>query len=152
MKNVLIVDDSRSILSIVTKEIVRVVDANIVTAKSLQETLKIIEEIDFHIAVIDVNLPDSEHGEVIDLMLEKDVPVVVLAGSMDTKTKKIILEKSILEYVVKTDRSTIVYTANIVKRILKNYDEYVLLVDDTKTSRMFLRMFSKTSRECILKL
>ncbi|MEA3374374.1 MAG: diguanylate cyclase [Campylobacterota bacterium] len=141
MQNVLIVDDSKFIRTIAEEEILRVVDANIVTAASYKETQAIIKEHAFHVAVLDVHLPDAEKGEVIDLLVEKNVPVVVLTGGMNATTKEIILNKEIIEYVTKSDPQTIKYMAAIVKRVLKNYDEHVLIVDDSKSSRMLSKMY-----------
>jgi len=80
---------------------------------------------------------------VIDLLLEVDVPVVVLTGSMNSITKEIILQKPIVDYVTKSNPESIVYVASIVRRVLSRYDINVLVVDDSKTSRILNVMLLK---------
>lgn len=150
MKNVLVIDDSKVILAIVKEEISQVSEANIITGESYKEAQKLIEENEFHVAVLDVHLPDADNGEVIDLALEHDIPVIVLSGGMNQVTKDIVLKKNIIEYIAKSDPVTVGYVASVVKRVLKNYDEHVLIVDDSKTSRLLARMHLEKLRINVL--
>ncbi len=141
MKKILIVDDSKFILAIIEDEITRVMDANIMTAASYAGAKALLEKEEFHIAVLDVHLPDAANGEVIDLVDSYDIPIIVLTGGMNEQTKSIILEKEIIEYITKTDPKTIAYVASVVKRALSNYDKYALVVDDSPSSRQLLKHF-----------
>jgi len=140
-QNILVVDDSKVVRSIVKKAIVRCpdIDANLVLAESFEETQEVIEKYNFRVAVLDVHLPDAQNGEVIDLLLEKNVPVVVLTGTINASVKDLILEKDIIEYITKSNPQSISYIVSVVQRVLKNYEATVLLVDDSKSSRMMTR-------------
>lgn len=140
-KKILIVDDSKFVRSIVAKALTRSddIDAKIITSDSYAMTLDILNTNEFHVAILDVNLPDAPNGEVIDLLIEKNVPIVVLTGGMNESSKNIILEKDIVEYITKSNPKSIQYIVTIVKRILKNYDAYVLLVDDSELMRKMTR-------------
>ena len=140
MKKVLIVDDSRFIQVIVKEEISKVIEADISIADSIQETKKLLKDHNFDVAILDIHLPDAEHGEVIDLVLFYDIPVIVLTGGMNKISKDIILKKDIIEYITKSDPETISYVATVVKRVLKNYDTNALVVDDSKSSRLLVKM------------
>lgn len=141
MKNVLIVDDSKFILAIVEDEIRQKVEVDIMTAASYEAAKKLLEQETFHVAVLDVHLPDAQNGEVIDLVDEYEIPVIVLTGGMNEQTKKIIMQKEIIEYITKSDPKTIGYVASAVKRALSNYDKYALIVDDSPSSSKLLRHF-----------
>jgi len=140
-KKILIVDDSKFVRSIVSKALTRSdeIDGEVITSDSYATTLDILKNNNFHVAILDVNLPDAPNGEVIDLLIEKDVPVVVLTGGMNESSKNIILEKDIVEYITKSNPKSIQYIVTIIKRILKNYDAYVLLVDDSQLMRKMTR-------------
>ena len=142
-KNILIVDDSKVVRSIVKKAFIRCpdIDAKLIIAESYKESVELLKSHIFHVAILDVNLPDAPNGEVIDLLLEKDVPVVVLTGSMNESTKNIILEKNIIEYISKNSPQSINYLISVVKRALNNYDDTVLIVDDSKSSRALTRQY-----------
>ncbi|MEA3522818.1 MAG: diguanylate cyclase [Campylobacterota bacterium] len=141
MKNVLIVDDSKFIRSIVKEEISRVIDANIIMASSYKETKQILQENFFHVAVLDLHLPDADNGEIVDLVVQNGIASVVLTGGINATTKNIILQKDIIEYVTKSDPENIRYVASIIKRILNNYDTTVLIVDDSRSSRELLKSY-----------
>jgi len=137
-KNILLVDDSRVVLSMVKKVIFNCseIDAELVTAESYAQTKEIITKNKFHVAILDVTLPDAPNGEVIDLLIEQNVPVIVLTGGINQASKNIILKKDIVEYITKSNPQSLNYIVTSVKRVLHNYDSYVLVVDDSKLIRM----------------
>ena len=103
-KNILVVDDSKFIRSIVHNAITRYpeIDANLIMAESYAQTQELLKEHKFHVAVLDVTLPDAQNGEVIDLLISKGVPVVVLTGGINQASKNVILKKDIVEYITKS--------------------------------------------------
>jgi len=141
-KKILVVDDSRFIRAVLKDEIHKSlkIDFELIMAKSYQEAKELVEKYNFHVAILDVNLPDAPNGEVIDLLLEENVPVIVLTGGMSESTKSIILSKDIVEYVTKNSPHNFSYIISLVKLILNNYNVYILVVDDSKTSRMMTRL------------
>lgn len=140
-KNILVVDDSKFIRSIVHNAITRSteIDANLIMAESYAQTQELLLKHTFHVAVLDVTLPDAQNGEVIDLLISKGVPVVVLTGGINQASKNVILKKDIVEYITKSNPQSLGYIVSVVKRILKSYDAYILLVDDSKSMRMYTR-------------
>ncbi|PHR54091.1 MAG: REC domain-containing diguanylate cyclase [Arcobacter sp.] len=142
LKNILVVDDSKYVRTIIKNAITRCneIDANLFMAESYEQTQELIAKHHFHIAVLDVTLPDAPNGEVIDLLISHDVPVVVLTGGINKASKNVILEKDIVEYITKSNPQSISYIVAVVKRVLKNYDAYILLVDDSKSMRMTTRL------------
>ncbi|MDF1884051.1 diguanylate cyclase [Sulfurimonas sp. SAG-AH-194-C21] len=136
-KNILLVDDSRVVLSMVKKAIFNCSEINseLVTAESYAQTKELISKHKFHVAILDVTLPDAPNGEVIDLLLAQGVPVIVLTGGINQASKSIILEKDIVEYITKSNPQSLNYIVTSVKRVLHNYDSYVLVVDDSKFTR-----------------
>jgi len=134
MKNILIVDDSKFVRSVVKKALsnIKNIETNIITSESYAQTKELIQKYDFHASVVDVHLPDAQNGEAIDLLIEQNVPVVVLTGGINEATKKVILDKDIVDYITKSNLQSISYIVAIVQRILNNYEAYVLVVDDSK--------------------
>jgi diguanylate cyclase (GGDEF)-like protein/PAS domain S-box-containing protein len=141
MKNILIVDDSKFIRTVVKEEISKNIQANIFMAQSYAQAKRFIQENSFDIAVLDVHLPDANNGEVIDLALEYDIPTIVLSSGINETIKNIVLEKNIVEYVAKSDPQSISYIATSVNRILKNSNENVLVVDDSQSTRELLKTY-----------
>jgi diguanylate cyclase (GGDEF)-like protein len=57
---------------------------------------------------------------------------------MNEKTREIVLQKEILEYVTKNNAQSIAYAVSVLRRILKNYETEVLIVDDSRTYRALI--------------
>jgi len=140
IKKIIVVEDS----SIVTKIIRHILKAeptieasfaaSFAEAKSLYESLK--DEV--FAALVDLNLPDAPDGEVVDFMLEMQVPTVVLTGSCDEERRERLQSKGIVDYVNKEGRYSYKYAVNLVHRLYANQAIKVLVVEDSDTSRGFI--------------
>ena len=140
MYNILIIDDSSFILTVVEKALLRELpDITVAKAHSYAQAVEMLALDTYHAAIVDVSLPDAPDGKVIDLVIEQSIPAIVLSGNMDDQIREETLQKDIVEFIAKSDPNNISYAAFVVKRILNNYKTTVLLVDDFKSSRTFIR-------------
>lgn len=141
-KKILVVDDSKVVRSMVKKALMACheIDADLIITESYAQTQEIILKHKFHVAILDVTLPDAPNGEVIDLLIEEDVPVVVLTGGINKASKDVILDKNIVEYITKSNPQSLNYIVTIVKRVLKNYDAHVLIIDDSRSLRLLTKL------------
>jgi len=139
MKKILIVEDSKFIGKELTDKLSKELNTEIVWTKSLSETSEIFnnqQKSDFFISVLDLNLPDAPHGEVIDLVSSKGIPAIVFTGNCDKNTQKFIWSKeNIVDYVIKSNRYSILYIVEMIHRIIQNQNTKVLIVDDAKMLR-----------------
>ena len=112
----------------------------VVTCSSLAEMRKAAAGSDhgFFVAVTDLNLPDSPHCEALDYAIEIDLPTIVFTGKFDFNTRKSILNKNVLDYVIKDNDKAFDEIVMAVSRIMSNRDFRILVVDDTKTQRSIL--------------
>ncbi|MBT5933731.1 response regulator [Sulfurimonas sp.] len=151
-KKILIVDDSKVVRSMVKKALdeCQEIDADLIFTESYAQTQEIVQKHRFHIAILDVTLPDAQNGEVIDLLTEQDVPVVVLTGGISNASKNIILKKNIMEYITKSNPQSLDYIVTIAKRILKNYDAHVLIIDASKSLRLLTKLSLEKLNLCVL--
>ncbi|WP_373072247.1 diguanylate cyclase [Sulfurimonas sp.] len=141
MTNVLLVDDSKFIQVLVKDVLLQKLNVEISSSYTLQETKKLLKENHFDVAIVDINLPDAQNGEAIDLTIKHGIPVVVLTAGMNQTSKKIITKKDIVEYITKSDPETIKYVATVVERVLKNKQTHVMIVDDSKSSRKLMKTY-----------
>ena len=134
MKNILIVDDNNVTLTMLEKTIKRdIQNVNILTAKNYKDALKHIlnNKLTIHVAILDLHLPDVKDGELVDFATKKGIPSIVLTGSISEDIKQKILEKDIIDYIIKDGVRGINNAVNVVKRVLSNYNTNVLVVDDS---------------------
>lgn len=140
MKKVLIIEDDVSVTRFLKDLIGHKLHFPCESAKSMAEAEKLLKKSDeYAIALVDVNLPDSHKGECIDLVLGKEIPVIAMTGSTESSLEKIILAKDILDYVNKDSVSSFDYAMRLVQFIYGFEGSEVLLVDDSKTSRLQMK-------------
>ena len=141
MKKVLVVDDSKTILTLLEIELRKFQDIDLYFAEDYKSAMKLIRmhQGNFHAAILDLNLPDAPNGEVVKLANQNNIPSIVLSGTINEDLKSSIMQRDIIDFILKSDTSSVKFAASSVNRILKNYDAQVLIVDDSKTYRLTLR-------------
>jgi len=134
MKNVLIIEDSKFIRTLLQDALqslhVKIFQTD--SRKAAQEYLEDGETI--HVAILGLQLPDDSNA-LIDDLIARNIPVLVLTGTINERTRRMILQKPIEDYIPKEDPRSITDAVLKIKHILKRYDTHVLVVDDSKTER-----------------
>ncbi|OUS31890.1 hypothetical protein A9Q99_02000 [Gammaproteobacteria bacterium 45_16_T64] len=142
MKKVLLVEDSSVVIKVIKHLSKDQQDLDFDIAKSFAETKEFIDANGagyYRTAVVDLNLPDAPNGEVVDFMLGLSVPTIVLTGSFDEHLRDQMLEKPIVDYVIKESRFSYEYVLKLIRRLELNRSIKVLVADDSRTSRRFVR-------------
>lgn len=96
------------------------------------------------VAVVDLNLPDAPDGEVVDYTIKEKIPTIVLTGNYDEEKRAKMLERPIVDYVVKESRFSYEYVLKLIKRLDKNQQIKILIADDSKMSRRYIQEQLKT--------
>ncbi|SDL03938.1 response regulator receiver modulated diguanylate cyclase [Maridesulfovibrio ferrireducens] len=96
-------------------------------------------ECEFFAALLDINLPDAPNGEIVDLVVSKNIPSIVFTGELSDDLRDIMWAKRIVDYVPKENFGNIEHVINLVDRLRKNINTKVLVVDDSSTSRNLCR-------------
>lgn len=133
---ILIVEDSRTVAGLIKKKIARELGLQVFIAQSMKEAIEVIKKEDsLFLALLDLNLPDAPDGEVVDFMLDQNVPSIVLTGNLNKSIRERFSEKRIVDYLLKGRAEDIHYLGQKIKRLQKNRDTIVLVVDDSDFSR-----------------
>ncbi|TDO99869.1 GGDEF domain-containing response regulator [Marinomonas balearica] len=107
---------------------------------------KLAEDDDFFASIVDLNLPDAENGEVVDLILGRKIPCIVLTGNFDDNLRISLLNKGVLDYVTKESRYSFNHVMKVVNRLKKNQNIKVLVAEDSSTSRLFIKILLEQYR------
>lgn len=134
MNNILIVEDSKSIVESLQNNI-EDLGYNCVVAKNYKEcAAKLLEyKGNFKVALLDLGLPDAPNGEVVDFVTKFNIPSIVLTGSKIEEHEEKFRNKNIVDYVIKEGNFSIRYAVSLVKRIISNDEIDILVVDDSKS-------------------
>ncbi|WP_172201860.1 diguanylate cyclase [Campylobacter sp. RM16188] len=133
---ILIVEDNKSLAKLIAKKMEDNVDMEVDIAYSLKEAQEFLKNPnDYFIALLDLNLPDAPNGEVVDYVILKGLPSIVLTGSMDNKTRETFIHKDIVDYVYKGNMEDINYIFHMINRLRQNRQYKVMVIEDSLTFR-----------------
>jgi len=135
MQRILIVEDNKTLAKLIAKKIKSEIDMDVDIAYSLQEAKLFLKMYKHFLVLADLNLPDAPNGEIVDYALKKDNKVIVLSGSIDKNLRKTLLSKNIIDYINKGGINDVNYIINIIKRLQKNKEHTILVVDDSMVFR-----------------
>ncbi|HEX5329782.1 diguanylate cyclase [Sulfuricurvum sp.] len=135
VERILLVDDNKTLSKLITLKIKSELDLELDVAYSLAEAELLSQRHTYTLGILDLNLPDAPNGEIVDVMLKKNIPSIVLTGSIDKEFRKAILKKDIIDYVHKGGIGDIDYVIDTIKRLLKNRSHKVMVVDDSVVFR-----------------
>jgi diguanylate cyclase (GGDEF)-like protein len=135
MERILIVEDNKTLAKLIAKKIKSEIEMEVDVAYSLQEAKLFIKMYKYFLVLSDLNLPDAPNGEIVDYALEKKNRVIVLSANVDKELRKKLLGKNIIDYINKGGINDIHYIIHIVKRLVKNRNHKVLVVDDSLVFR-----------------
>lgn len=137
---VLVVEESKSILALLCAYINNHEGIEALPARSLLEAMELIasHRESIFCAVSDLVLPDSPDGEIVDSIHEVGIPVIVLTGTVDASVRETMLERNVLDYVVKSNTAELEFVAALSNRLYRNHFTKVLVVDDSASYRTYL--------------
>ena len=137
---VLVVEDCKAIQALLCAHINNINGISADGAASFADAKELLESRsnDYFIAVLDLNLPDAPNGEIVDFVQSFGVPVIVMTGSVDETVREQMLEKNVLDYVIKKQATEIEHITYIVGRMHENRSVKVLVVDDSPSLRSYL--------------
>jgi len=146
MENVLIIDDEKSLLDLLSV-VFKKEGYGVRTALSAAKGFDVLEKDDIDLVVTDIKMPETDGMEVLKLVREKhpDVPVVMITayGSINQAVEA--LKAGALDYVVKpfdVEELKIIVGRGLAERRLKQ--ENILLKRDLKERYSFENMIGKS--------
>ncbi len=136
MARVLLVEDSRFFAATMRERIEDGLHFDVVHAKDLAQARDILErDDDFTVALLDLHLPDAPDGEVVDLVLERGIPSIILTADFSDDARDTFWSKRIVDYVVKEGAHNLDYVVSLTDRIHRNASVRVLVADDSRLAR-----------------
>lgn len=142
VRNILLVDGSQTITNALES---RVRDGNVynpVVCHSDNEARTSVKDGQkFHVAIVDLMLPGSKDGALVNFMLNYGIPTIVLSGTVDSSLRKTILSKPIVEYYVKNSMDDLESAVQMAENLEFLRKREVLIVDSSRVGRMDLSQY-----------
>jgi len=135
-EKILIVEDNKALSKLIAKKISKNTEFDVEVAHSLNEAQVYLAKGNIYfLTLLDLNLPDAPDGEVVDYMLSKNIPSIVLTANVDTKARKEILKKDVIDYVYKGNMDDVNYIFTLIQRLSQNRKYKIMVVDDSTMMR-----------------
>jgi diguanylate cyclase (GGDEF)-like protein len=137
MQTTLLVEDASFFEKAIVKKLHEVGRHQIMVARSYAEAESCLNlpigEPD--LALVDLTLPDALNGEIVDLCRTWNIPTIVFTGRFDPKTRKKVLGKGVIDYVLKDSPGSLNYVAELIRKLAHNPKIGILVVDDAPIER-----------------
>ena len=146
MKNsILIIEDNKAISNFIKKDLIANMNVDVVQAFSFTEAKELLEiKTDFFVAVMGLILKDASRGEIVDYVMSKGIPSIVLTGTFDEQIRADILSKNVIDYVVKQGMESLDHIKKLISRLYKNQNIKALVVDDSRLLRAHFKTLLTT--------
>jgi len=139
MDSVLVVEDNKTIALHIMHRIEEELHLSAHLAVSKAETEVLLKKETFFIALADLTLPDATGTSIIRLLEDAPFPTIVFTASHDDVLRDEILKSKVMDYILKDTSSALDYALRLVQLKYLNSKSSVLIVDDSKISRMFIK-------------
>ena len=139
MSDVLVVEDSRLFANVLSKRIQSALGGEVMIASTFKQARDLAGAREFAAAVLDLQLPDSMEGEIVDFMSARRVPSIVFTGTFDARSHKKILSKGVFDYVLKDNHDCVEAVIRSIRRLFRNQNTKLLIVDDSRTARTAIK-------------
>ena len=137
---ILIVEDNKALAKLIAKKMEDKVEMDIDVAHTMAEAQVFLNNSkDYFIALLDLNLPDAPNGEIVDYVISKGLPSIVLTGSIDDATRESFIHKDIVDYVYKGNMDDINYIFKTINRLSDNRRYKAMGVEDSAQLRSVLK-------------
>lgn len=141
---IIIVEDNKTLAKLIALKIESELSIPVDVAHSLSEAELFTKKYQYTFSIVDLNLPDAPNGEIVDTMLSKSVPTIVLTASIDKEFRTKLLKKDIIDYVHKGGVEDIDYVIETIGRFLKNRSYKIVIVDDSLVVRNQMKKMLET--------
>lgn len=152
MQSILIVEDSAFFGVLLKNTLEKETDFDVTWCRTLREAVNILEkkEDQFFAAILDFNLPDAPDGEIIDAVIGRGVPSIVFTGILSEKVRNLVWSKKVVDYALKDDSQSINYIITMLKRLKKNVNIKIMVVEDSLFFMKILKELLEIHNYCVL--
>lgn len=141
MNKVLIIDPSVSASLNLAMEVKKEFKIDVLIANTFEQTVDITEsQKRICVAIVDPILIDSSEVNVIDYILNLDIPVIVYSSSLKVDVLKEIDKRSIVDYLIKSNRDNSSIIMNLIANVIRNIRTAVLIIDNSSSIRELMEL------------
>ena len=135
-QRILLVENSRTFTTVLREAIEQRLELPVSVASSLAEAGELLNrEGGWFLVLTGLVLADGDRDQVVQHFVERGLPTIVVSGVYDEDLRKRVLQKDIIDYVLKNTPGSVDYLVWLVQRLDRNRRIAALVVDDSPSAR-----------------
>jgi len=146
MKPILIAEQDKIIANTLHNLIKEKTGHECLVASNTKQTLLLLKQHnkDIELIILDLELPDTPEGGLVDPILKLNIPLIIFTKNVDDEDKY--REKDIADYIVKTGPFSIYHALGVVEQILRNKHINVLVADSNEEQALAIKKLLGTHK------
>lgn len=150
MKKVLVIEDDAHQAGTLKAILKARMDFECDMADSVKSAHQKLKKNGYFMAVLDLDLPGLQEEETLGLLDSKGISVIVYAAEFNDEVRERMIERQVLDYVVKKDDQALDYIVDTIARVYKNQSIKVMVADDSRISRSQITRSLETQKFIVL--
>ncbi|WP_337266665.1 GGDEF domain-containing response regulator [Oryzifoliimicrobium ureilyticus] len=129
-QELLLIEDSRMFSLVLRHRLEAELGLSVTSCSSLEELNRLLvgRQTSYRMAIVDLTLPDCPDGEALELTRQYEIPSIVFAASVNAQLHSQVLQRNVVDYVVKDNARAFDALVASVRRALTNAKTKLLVV------------------------
>ncbi len=139
--HILIVEDSKTHQRIIEHVLRTDTDFTFTITDSLFAAREAMSSESFTAALLDIHLPDSVDGEIVDEVIKKKIPAILLTADVSEDTRRRYVNKAIVDFVNKGTIEDISFAVQLLRQIHLNREIHAVVAEDSLVTLSLLTRY-----------
>lgn len=136
---ILLLENSRTYTAMLHEAIEQRTDLKVSVAHTLAEANALLEQhSDWFMALTGLVVADGSRSEILHTFSRRNLPAIIVSGVYDEDLRQHLLQKEVIDYVLKNAPDSLDYLIWLVKRLERNRHISALVVDDSLSARSYI--------------
>lgn len=137
MKKILVVEDSSFFGRMLKNKLTAETGAKVRWVTTMAEAVTLVRDdaSEYVAAIVNFNLPDAPRGEIVSQLVACNIPVIVFTSVVNKEVREQIWAERVVDYVLKEGVQSLDYLVALLRRLERNPQTEVLVVDDSALPR-----------------
>ena len=141
MQRILIVEDDKALAQLIAIKLQKTFNMEVDIAYKLSEARLFLHKYKYFVTLLALKLSDAPNAEIVKYVLSKGQRAIILSDNSTKELRKSIVNKDIVATINKSDTNAIHNIINSIKRVQKNQNHKILVVDDSMVARKEMSSF-----------
>ena len=140
-EKILLLEDSPLLASTLRREMEKHMGCRVDLASTFQEASDLVQRTQdrYTLALLDLTLPDASQEDIVQFFRKSAIPSIVMTNKFDEALREYVFSQGVIDFILKDGPVSLEYLFYLLVRLHRNRDAKILLVDDSRSSREYMK-------------